>query len=248
MAPKGILMESSTDNAVADLEKAIGFRFSNRMIIDEALTHRSYLNESGEQGLKDNERLEFFGDSVLSFCISLELLQRFPESREGDLTKARSFLVNEKTLARCAGEICLGKYLRMGKGEIKSGGRMKPSILADAYEALLAAMYLDGGITPVHRLVQQQFTALLSAGIVTGTGRDAKTEFQELVQSLSGSTPSYRVKEIAGPDHARIFTVTVFVGEQEFGEGQGPSKKEAEQEAAGKGLTRLETLEAGKGD
>ncbi|MBJ6727716.1 ribonuclease III [Geomesophilobacter sediminis] len=210
------------------IEAALGYRFRDRALLDEALTHRSFLNEA--RGGKDNQRLEFYGDAVLDFLLSGMLLSRFPGSREGELTRLRAALVDEESLGRLAVALDLGQALRLGRGEEKSGGRTKRSLLADAYEALLAAIYLDGGLEPVTRVVAAHFGPLIDSGELYG--RDHKTFLQELVQTRHGLLPSYRVKETTGPDHDRRFTVEIYLGEKLMGEGTGRSKKEAEQAAA----------------
>lgn len=224
------------------LEEAIGYRFTNRGLLVEALTHRSHLNETRDVGAKDNERLEFFGDAVLGFLVSRLLLERFPGCREGVLARMKSSLVGEETLASLAAAIGLGRHLRLGRGEERSGGRMRKSLLANAYEALLAAVYLDGGAEPAWRLVETSFAPLL-AGLAEGTaGRDYKTEFQEAAQIRFGAPPTYELVDTTGPPHDRRFTVAAFVGGERLGEGSGRSKKEAEQVAAREGLARLAPL------
>ncbi len=198
-------MDIVKNDILTGLEVAIDHRFSDRRLLEEALTHRSFLNESEEKEVKDNERLEFFGDAVIDFFLSHLLLERFPASREGELTKIRASLVGEENLGNLARMIELGTYLKLGRGEGKSGGREKRSILADAYEALVAAVYLDGGAAPVRRL----------------------------------AVPCYRHRDPSGPDHDRVFTVEVFIGDECFGKGSGKTKKEAEQSAARAGLDRL---------
>ncbi|KAF0220634.1 MAG: ribonuclease [Geobacteraceae bacterium] len=232
-------MDSNDNEELAQLEAAISYRFNNRRLLEEALTHRSFLNETGEKSARDNERLEFFGDAVIDFFLSSILLERFPDSREGDLTRIRASLVDEESLAFLAAKIGLGRYLRLGRGEERSGGREKRSILADAYEALLAAVYLDGGVLPVQALVGNHFAPLLENRAAATAGRDFKTEFQEQAQALRGTTPRYILKEASGPDHDRIFTVEAFVGDEFMGVGSGRSKKEAEQAAARGGVARL---------
>ncbi|MCM2356529.1 MAG: ribonuclease III [Geobacteraceae bacterium] len=232
-------MDSENNDMLAELESTMDYRFSDRRLLVEALSHRSFLNEAGEQGGKDNERLEFFGDAVLDFFLSHLLLERFPASREGELTRIRASLVGEENLAELARRIDLGRYLRLGRGEEKSGGREKRSLLADAYEALLAAVFLDGGALPARRLVESHFGPLLAGGAAVSVARDCKTEFQELAQSLFGTVPRYVHREPSGPDHERLFTVEAFVGADSFGEGSGKTKKEAEQAAARAGLDRL---------
>lgn len=237
-------MPTDTNDILAELETAIGHVFNDRRLLHEALTHRSFLNEVGDRSLKDNERLEFLGDAVLDLFLSTQLLARFPASREGELTRIRASLVDEESLARLAATLDLGRYLKLGRGEGKSGGREKKSILADAYEALLAAIYLDGGAGPVERLVTAQFAPLLERSAGGAISRDYKTEFQELAQALRGATPTYVLKEAAGPDHDRTFTVAAVVEGECLGEGKGRSKKEAEQAAAKAGLARLKTAPA----
>jgi ribonuclease III len=221
------------------LERVINYSFADRQLLAEALTHSSFLNESGDRTLHDNERLEFFGDAVIDFFLSRVLLDRFPDSREGDLTRIRASLVSEENLASLARRIGLGGYLRMGRGEEKSGGREKRSLLADAYEALLAAVYLDGGAFCVRDLVADHFGPLLAAAAAGSVARDCKTELQELIQSRYGTVPHYYHLPFEGPDHARIFTVQAYIGERCLGTGTGRSKKVAEQEAARAGLALL---------
>jgi len=229
---------------LGELESAIDYRFADRRLLLEALTHRSFINESGDRSVKDNERLEFFGDAAIDFFLSYQLLERFPDSREGELTRMRASLVDEESLARLAVQLDLGKYLWLGRGEEKSGGRGKKSILADAFEALVAAIYLDGGAVPVRRLVATHFAPLMERHAAGTVSRDYKTEFQELNQAFRGATPRYVLKETAGPDHDRLFTVEAFVDGECLGEGTGRTKKEAEQSAARAGLDRLKPTAA----
>ncbi len=203
------------------------------------MTHRSFVNESAEKGGKDNERLEFFGDAVIDFFLSHLLLERFPGSREGELTRMRASLVGEENLANLARRIDLGNYLKLGRGEEKSGGREKRSILADAYEALVAAVFLDGGAAAVQCLVASHFSPLLDSGSFLAVARDNKTEFQELAQALCTTVPRYQHREPAGPPHHPVFMVDVFIGDECVGVGSGRTKKEAEQVAARAGLDRL---------
>jgi ribonuclease III len=234
-----IIMPMFDNDIPSGLENTVNYRFTDRQLLAEALTHRSFLNESGEPVLRDNERLEFFGDAVIDFILSRMLLDRFPDSREGDLTRIRASLVGEENLANLARRIGLGGFLRMGRGEEKSGGREKRSILADAYEALVAAVYLDGGAAPVKELVEAHFGPLLEAGAAGSVARDCKTELQELAQARYGTVPRYIHLPPEGPDHDRVFTVQAFVGDRCLGTGKGRSKKEAEQEAARSGLALL---------
>ncbi|MBT0662992.1 ribonuclease III [Geobacter pelophilus] len=232
-------MTKLPDKHNESIEQRIGYSFSNRTLLEEALTHRSYLNESSEKGLSDNERLEFFGDSVLSLFVSHRLFKDFPEKREGELTRIRAALVDEAALARSAVDLDIGSLIRLGRGEELTGGRTKKSILADAYEALLGALYLDGGAGAVAPIIERHFS-LQAAGLKTlSSGRDCKSQFQESSQSVMGATPTYKLIGSSGPDHATVFTVAAFLGDELMGEGSGRSKKEAEQEAARKGLERL---------
>jgi ribonuclease-3 len=239
-------MDYTENNMLSELERAIGYTFTDRRLFQEALTHRSFVNEAGDRSAKDNERLEFFGDAVIDFFLSDQLLERFPKSREGELTRIRAFLVDEESLAQLATQIDLGRYLRLGRGEGKNGGRGKKSILADAYEALVAAVYLDGGAGPVKRIIEAHFVPLMEKHSAGAVSRDYKTEFQQLAQRKLGTAPIYVLKEAAGPGHKRYFTVETLVGEECLGEGSGRSKKEAEQAAALQGLARLRATMSGR--
>ena len=211
------------------IEEKLGYRFRDQALLEEALTHRTYVNETGIG--KDNQRLEFFGDSVLDFLLSDMLLVQFPTSREGELTRIRAALVDEVSLARIAAELDLGAALRLGRGEDKGGGRQKRSLLADAFEALLAALYLDGGIEPARQVVSDLFTPLFTSPDLL-CGRDSKTELQELARLARGQLPRYELKQVTGPDHDKRFAVEIYLGVELMGEGVGRSKKEAEQDAA----------------
>ncbi len=231
-------MPDNHDDKYALLEKKIGYCFCDRTFLTEALTHRSHSSET--QGVVDNQRLEFFGDSILDFLISHLLFSRFPEAREGELTRMRAALVDEASLSDIAATLGIGAHLSLGKGEERSGGREKKSLLADAYEALLAAIYLDGGITAVEKVVNIHFASLTevraSAGIIS---RDFKTELQEITQSLFAATPDYELTNAEGPDHDKVYTVSVKVNNVVAGAGMGKSKKEAQQAAARKAIEFL---------
>lgn len=232
------MLQNSVER-LAELEEALGYRFRNQDLLIEALTHRSCGNEARGEPVRDNERLEFFGDAVLDFVLSRMLLERFPASREGELSRLRATLVDEVQLASRARAIGLGEHLRLGRGEERSGGRGKQSLLADAYEALLAAVYLDGGVEPVERLIADHFGTPLAAATPSSPGKDFKSELQELTQATVGTFPTYRLATTTGPDHARSFTIRVFLGDVCRGEGSGRSKKEAEQAAARAALASL---------
>jgi ribonuclease III len=230
-------MENKVIDMLERIQSALGYTFRNRDLLEEALTHRTFVNEAG--GGKDNQRLEFFGDAVLDFLLSDLLLVQFPASREGELTRIRAALVDEASLARIATGLDLGSCLRLGRGEEKGGGREKRSLLADAFEALLAALYLDGGIEPARRVVHEQFAGLLALGDGL-SGRDFKTGLQERARLERGQLPRYQLKEMSGPDHDRHFVVEIFLGDELMGEGAGRTKKEAEQAAARAASERLE--------
>ena len=230
-------MDQKDDDVLVRVERALGYSFRDKALLEEALTHRTFVNETG--GGKDNQRLEFFGDAVLDFLLSDLLLVRFPTSREGELTRIRAALVDEGSLAKIALGLDLGSCLRLGRGEEKGGGREKRSLLADAFEALLAALYLDGGIEVARRVVLVHFEPLLTSGDEL-SGRDFKTGLQERARLERGQLPRYQLKQVSGPDHDRRFTVEIYLGDQLMGEGEGRTKKEAEQAAARVAWVRLE--------
>jgi ribonuclease-3 len=232
-------MVTTNQNSLPELERAIGYRFGKKELLLEAVTHKSFVHESGDGGDRDNQRLEFFGDAVLGFFVSAKLLERFPESGEGELSKVRASLVNEKTLAQLAGGIVLGKFLRLGRGEEKTGGREKNSVLADAYEALVAAVYLDGGADAAEELVEKHFGPLMSENSGRFGAKDFKTRLQEIIQEIQGKPPRYVLENETGPPHDRVFKVAVFAGDKCMGKGSGKSKKEAEQAAAREAVAGL---------
>ncbi len=232
-------MASDSNDKLFELENALDYRFVNREFLLEALTHKSFVHESGDEGDRDNQRLEFFGDAVIGFHVSARLLEQFPDVREGNLSKIRASLVNERALAHLAESIHLGKYLRLGRGEEKTGGREKPSVLADAYEAIVAAVYLDGGADAAGRLVEKHFGPLLGHNADKPGVRDYKTQLQEVIQEMYGKPPRYSLESESGLPHERVFEVAVFVGEKPLGKGLGRSKKIAEQSAAREALAGL---------
>jgi ribonuclease III len=218
------------------LYERLGYAFRDADLVRLALTHTSYSNENPRQAPQHNERLEFLGDAVLDFVVSDLLMTRYPSLPEGDLSKIRAGLVSEPALAALARELELGPFLRMGRGEEQSGGRDKDSILSNALEALLAAVYLDSapaaGIQAIQQVVQALFAQRLES---TGDPRqleDFKTELQELVQSRYKDTVRYVIVHEAGPDHDKHFEAAVFFRDRELGRGSGRSKKQAEQDAA----------------
>jgi len=217
----------------------IQYAFQDPNRLTEALTHSSYANEHREQGLKCNERLEFLGDSVLSIVISDYIYRRFIDLDEGDLTKIRASIVCEDSLAIAAKKIDLGQSLYLGKGEELTGGRKRKSILADAFEAVIGAIYLDGGIEEARTFISESLKAIIDAGIHGRLNRDYKTEFQEYVQRNGEVAIRYDIIDQTGPDHCKEFQAAVYVDDRLYGQGIGFSKKEAEQEAAQDALEKL---------
>lgn len=207
-----------------ELERKIEYSFKDQSLLKLALAHPSLANLEH----LSNQRLEFLGDAVLQLCVSTHLYKELETSQEGQLSRRRAALVQEQALLKAALSIDLGKYLQLGPGEELTGGRDKPSILADALEALLGAVYLDGGLQEADTIVQK---LILSLPPVPET-RDYKTDYQELIQRVSGVTPVYEITNESGPPHDRTFTAQVKVNEKVTGEGSGPSKKAAEQAAA----------------
>ncbi len=221
------------------IEKQIGYRFKDRETLEEALRHSSFANESADPTLNDNERFEFLGDAVLSLVIGHLLMQRFPDVKEGDLSRMRANLVNESQLAKMARTIDLGAYLQLGKGEMQTGGQKKNSILAGSYEALTAAVYLDGGFTESVDFISRHFLPLIDSLEKSKSPLDFKSKLQEVVQTRQGSMPEYSIIREEGPDHDKTFWVSLKVMDQESA-GSGKSKKAAEQEAARAMLKMLE--------
>lgn len=218
-----------------ELEAKLGYTFQNRKLLEHALTHSSYANEHRE-GLTSNERLEFLGDSVLGMVVADHLYRTHMDMPEGELTRTRAALVCEGSLYEVAKRLGLGGYLRLGKGEDAGGGRSRPSILADAVESVLAAVYLDGGIAEARRLIR---ALILDREVEKAVDRDYKTALQELVQRESGQVLAYRAVGERGPDHAKIFIMEVELNRKNVGVGEGRTKKEAEQMAARAALERL---------
>ncbi len=228
-----------------DLENQLGYKFTDRSLLLTALRHRSYIHESRaetreRQNLDDNQRLEFLGDAVLSLSISTLLYKAFPKEREGELSKMRAGLVNETQLANIARQIGIAPCLALGRGEEATGGRDKNSILADAFEAVLAAIYLDGGFAAATNVVKCLLGDLIAKSSTQDFLKDYKTRLQEITQELFNEAPVYRLDEAKGPDHSKTFMVTLTLGSEELTVGQGRSKKEAERSAARAALRILE--------
>lgn len=220
------------------LETKLGYQFQNPKLLDHALTHSSYANEHHLGSISSNERLEFLGDSVLGMIVADHLYRTFPDLPEGDLTRIRANLVCEGSLVLVAKEWDLGRYLKLGKGENACGGRSRPSILADAVEAVLAAVFLDGGLAHDRDIIQRFLLDRMEQ--VNRASRDHKTYLQELVQRKSGQVLSYELIGESGPDHNKTFQMQVLLNGQPIGQGTGHSKKEAEQAAANAAIERLE--------
>jgi len=221
---------------VDELEKRLGYSFQNRALLENALTHSSYANENRGKGLESNERLEFLGDSVLGMVTADYLFRAHPDLPEGDLTRTRAALVCEGGLVVVARAVGLGSYLKLGRGEDAGGGRERDSILADAVEAVIAAIYLDGGIGSARKFIQR---FILDRESEKSAKRDYKTTLQELVQRESGQVLEYRLLGSSGPDHAKVFQVEVELNGSGIGSGEGHSKKEAEQMAARAAIEKL---------
>lgn len=211
------------------LEARLGYRFRNTGLLEHALTHSSYANEHRASGATSNERLEFLGDSILGLIVAEYLFRTHPDMPEGELTRTRAALVCEDSLYEVACTLELGDYLRLGKGEAAGGGRTRPSILADATEAMLAAVYLDGGFDAARGVVQN---FILNKEREKAVDRDYKTSLQEHVQRTPGKNVTYRLVEEIGPDHDRVFVMEAAVDGKVMGQGRGRTKKEAEQLAA----------------
>ena len=218
------------------LEEKLGYVFQDRSLLENALTHSSCANESRGK-LQSNERLEFLGDSILGMVVADHLYRNHPDLPEGELTRTRAALVCEESLVEVAAELNLGEYLRLGKGEESGGGRKRPSIQADAVEAVLAAVYLDGGIGSARKIIQRYILCREIEGL--NSSRDYKTALQELVQRESGQVLKYRLTGEEGPDHDKRFFVEVDLNGTPVGAGKGHSKKEAEQMAAKAAITKL---------
>ena len=229
----------------ADLEAVLGYRFRERALLEQALRHASWCNEHASEKLEDNERFEFLGDAVLDLVVGHQLMKRFPQLREGELSVTRAQVVSETGLSEVASQLGIGTWILLGKGEEKSGGRGKPSILADAFEALVAAVYLDGGFDAAREMVERLLAQRIENVEFKGF-YDFKTRLQEMAQARLKATPTYRVVNELGPDHDKRFVVAVTIGNDEWARAVGKSKKEAEQMAAAEAHFRLEGSDIGR--
>lgn len=225
---------------LSEFQRKLCYEFKNVELLTESLRHSSFVNENLELDIQDNERFEFLGDAVLNLVVGHILMHRYPELKEGDLSKMRANLVNESQLASIAQGMDLGSYLQLGKGEIQTKGWEKPSILANTFEAVIAAVYLDGGFDAAFRIIDNHFSCLLDAVVMSTTNHDYKSQVQELVQMKHQKMPNYTIVHEIGPDHDKTFRVRLEVGKIQV-EGEGKSKKAAEQDAARKGLKLLKS-------
>jgi ribonuclease III len=216
-----------------DLENLLGYQFKDRELLSQALTHRSFVNEHEGENLRNNESLEFLGDAVLGFVISSRIFQYYPELTEGELSKIKAYLVSAANLVRFAEGIHLGEYIRLSRGEEKTGGRTKRAIVVDAYEAIIGAIYLDGGVEAASDFVGRQISEFLNGlDLKQLTYGDFKSALQEHLHDLGGPEPEYRVVDEIGPDHRKTFVVQVIIHGEIVAESSGKTKKEAQQSAA----------------
>jgi ribonuclease III len=222
------------------IEAALGIEFNDKALLQRAMTHRSYLNENHNYPYEDNERLEFLGDAIMDAAVGEYLYHHYPEMHEGQLTSLRAALVRTSTLAKMAEQLHLGQFLLLSKGEEEMGGRHRPSLLCDSFEALIGAMYLDRGYETVCRFILPYIQSYVADILLRNADKDAKSRLQELSQEYLQSTPYYRLVAEDGPPHAREFTIAVIIKEEDYGQGRGHSKQMAEQAAAQEGLSRLE--------
>ena len=223
------------------LQQRINYRFRDRGLLEHALTHKSRAAEDASGGVADNESLEFLGDAVLGLIVADALFRQYPQFNEGQKSKIKAAVVSTQSLARHAERLHLGDHLILGRGEEKTGGRFKQALLADAYEALIAAIYLDGGLDAATTFLRRELRDAIEGGATPGFAQDFKSALQERLQALGRPLPDYRVSGEAGPDHRKTFSVEVIVGGEVLGAASGRAKKEAEQEAARLALERLGT-------
>lgn len=235
LTPSGGILLVEAKNA-ALLEKTIHYEFADKSLLQEALSHKSFSNEQNDRSAPDNERLEFLGDAVLGLVVSHYVFRSFEQLPEGELTRIRSEVVSEKGLFAIGKAIGLGDYMHLGKGEERSGGRRKSSLLANTMEALLGAVFCDGGFERVRQVIESLFSESIKNAARRKAGVDYKTRLQERLQAQFGEVPNYVLVRSEGPPHQRSYTVEVHFRESSIGQGQGHSKKSAEQAAARQAL------------
>ncbi|MDD5433824.1 MAG: ribonuclease III [Nitrospira sp.] len=229
-----------SNDLLESFQKRVAYHFKNVELLQKSLTHKSFVNENPELPIEDNERLEFLGDAVLSLSISTFLIKQFPHLSEGELSRFKSNIVSEPSLYKIAINLDIGHYLLLGRGEEQTGGRKKESLLANAVEAVIAAIYLDGGFFPADEFIKTNFSEDLTTIVREGISVDYKTDLQEYCQAKGLPLPVYRVLKEIGPDHKKTFEIELSIDTVVYGTGTGKSKKEAEQKAAKaalKGLT-----------
>ena len=234
----------NVDAPLEELEELLGHHFSDRSLLVQALTHRSFVNESGIGNLKNNESLEFLGDAVLGFIVSSRIYRLFPGLNEGELSKIKAFLVSAANLFQLARRIRLGDFLLLSRGEIKCGGRKKRAILVDAYEAVIGAIYLDAGVGSAADFVESQIKPIMEQiDIRQLTYGDYKSALQEFLHDAGKPEPAYRVVDELGPDHQKTFVVQILINEEVLAEAPGRTKKEAQQSAARMALEKIKNIE-----
>ena len=225
---------------LAELQRALHVKFRRLNLLDQALSHSSFVNEMPEADLPHNEKLEFLGDAVLELIISHELFGAYPQYFEGELTKLRAAVVRKTTLAKVANSLGIGSYIRLGKGEEQGGGRRRNSLLADAMEAIIGAIYLDGGLDAARKFVTGHFSEEIERLDQDHHKMDYKSILQEITQARFQALPKYSVLRESGPPHDRIYEVSLSIAGEPYGVGKGPSKKEAQQEVARVALRKLQ--------
>lgn len=227
---------------LSDFANRVGIEIKDYTIYREALTHRSYLNENSGEGLRNNERLEYLGDAVLELITTEYLFSSYADRPEGDLTSFRAALVRTESLAEEALRLDLGEFIYMSNGEERTGGRKRPYILANTFEAILGAMYLDGGYALCDDFINRELIPKIEHIVENRLDIDAKSKLQEIAQELIRSTPTYELVEASGPDHSKTFTMAVYIDNMQFGTGKGRSKQDAEQKAARYALQNWDNL------
>jgi ribonuclease-3 len=235
--------EAIPESSIYSLENILEYRFKDQSLLLQALTHRSFVNEHEGEDLRNNESLEFLGDAVLGFVISSRIFQHYPDLTEGELSKIKAYLVSAANLVHLAEQIHLGDFVRLSRGEEKTGGRTKRAIVVDAYEAIVGAIYLDGGVEAASDFVGRQIDGFLeSLDLKQLTYGDFKSALQEFLHNLGRPEPVYRVVDEIGPDHRKTFVVQVIIHDEVIAESSGRTKKEAQQSAARLALERLKEV------
>jgi len=241
------MINKDRERELEELEKRLGITFLNKALLNQALTHSSYAHEIRQKGVLDNERLEFLGDAVLKLVVSEYLYNKFPSHQEGDLTKIRAMAISDDTLAVISGRLKVGNFLLLGENERRSGGRERKSILANTFEAILGAIYLDGGIGKSRDLILDMLRGEIEQLSEEGYIRDYKSALQELVQKKGWGLPNYHVIKESGPKHKKVFFIEAKIKGRGFGKGSGLNKKEAEQSAAKSAYLNLSNPQRNRG-